>query len=163
MHVQVDSSEAGQLQAPCFTGDTATQKPHQGRSRRAPEHGHADKSEFSLERDHKITCKGNQTYCVPLEDRTGPQTELTGGRLWPPLKGASTRQYLPTRRASRAPIPVGIRQSPQRCVLGTAVSDGSGTRGSRVISSSQTLRSYEIPALKPSCPPPHPRKCTDKG
>lgn len=55
VHERGDSREAGQLQAPGFTRDTATQKPHQGGSRRAPQRGHAKKSKFGLERDHRVT------------------------------------------------------------------------------------------------------------
>lgn len=74
--------------------------------------------------------------CHSGRQNWGPQTEMKGGRFWLPQKGADTKRHIPIRWASCALIPVSIRQSPSRCVLGMASSDGSGTRGSKVPSTS---------------------------
>lgn len=85
----MDAREAGQLQAPGFTRDTATQKPRRGGSGRAPQRGHADKSKSSLERDPRSHAKGIR-LTLPLW-----KTELG------PADGGDRRQILDATERSR--------------------------------------------------------------
>lgn len=63
----VDSSEADQVQAACFTRDTDTRNPHQRGSRRALQGGRARDSKFRLQKGHEVPGRGGQTYFTSLQ------------------------------------------------------------------------------------------------